>query len=656
MVSSAMAQVSSAEVTSDTNNVYYRLQYAGSPSFIRIFIDQDNKLSTGYRVNGIGSGYLIENGRLYRYSGNRSNWNWIYVKNVPYSAVNGVATISVARSDISPSANIDSIAQTQSPDGTLAKISTTLSTGTTPAPTPSPTPTPTPEPAPSPTPTFTNCATEGATCTFTGTRQVRYGANGIYAYKTATGSIACNNETFGDPVVGVLKSCSYSSEQTTATPTPTPSPEPTVTTPVSYSGTSSVISNPDRGFYNQVQCSTTLMSSTQLQSNRVNNAQSLVMCAFDMGEFLNSPLSQAKLDIFQRNMDVARTSGVKVILRLVYNYTDSGVDAPLPVLLNHLDQLKPYITANKDVISVVQAGLVGSWGEWANSINYGQSWQMTSQNWTDRGTILNKLLATVPTDRMVQLRTPGFAYRLVSPNAVTATEAFNGTNKARVGQHNDCFLTTQDDWGTYLNLSVDYPYMEAQTTYTAMGGETCAYRPPRSDCPTATAEMAKFHWSYLNAGYNMTVLDAWKNQGCYNIANQKLGYRFVLKDGKFSNSAKPGGGFFINLNLVNEGYAAPFNSRPVELILRNNSSGAIHRVLLNVDPRRWLPGQSISINQTVTLPSGMENGNYSVLLALPDAESKLKPRPEYSIQLANTGAWEPTTGFNKLNHTVNVAP
>lgn len=69
-------------------------------------------------------------------------------------------------------------------------------------------------PAPAPAPvveTWTNCAVEGANCTFTGTRTVRYGANGIFATKVVNGSTACANWVFGDPVYGVTKSCSYSS-------------------------------------------------------------------------------------------------------------------------------------------------------------------------------------------------------------------------------------------------------------------------------------------------------------------------------------------------------------------------------------------------------------------------------------------------------------
>ena len=56
------------------------------------------------------------------------------------------------------------------------------------------------------------CSNEGQTCTFDGTRLVRYGANNSYVHKSATKSIQCNSTAFGkDPAPGVAKSCSISS-------------------------------------------------------------------------------------------------------------------------------------------------------------------------------------------------------------------------------------------------------------------------------------------------------------------------------------------------------------------------------------------------------------------------------------------------------------
>ncbi len=102
----------------------------------------------------------------------------------------------------------------------------------TPAPTPTPVPTPTPTPAPTTTTTWVNCAGENGTCSFSGTRQVRYGANGSYGYKSASGSIACSNAVFGDPIFGVVKSCSYAETTSTSAPAAPVVTAPAPTAPV----------------------------------------------------------------------------------------------------------------------------------------------------------------------------------------------------------------------------------------------------------------------------------------------------------------------------------------------------------------------------------------------------------------------------------------
>jgi serine protease len=61
------------------------------------------------------------------------------------------------------------------------------------------------------TPTWTYCAAENGTCSFSGTRDVRYGSATSFVTKTFTGSVKCSNSVFGDPAHGIVKSCSYSS-------------------------------------------------------------------------------------------------------------------------------------------------------------------------------------------------------------------------------------------------------------------------------------------------------------------------------------------------------------------------------------------------------------------------------------------------------------
>ena len=66
---------------------------------------------------------------------------------------------------------------------------------------------------------WTACANEGGTCTFSGTRAVRYGSGTTFVTKTVTGSTACTNAVFGDPTPNVAKSCSYAADSS-ATPAP----------------------------------------------------------------------------------------------------------------------------------------------------------------------------------------------------------------------------------------------------------------------------------------------------------------------------------------------------------------------------------------------------------------------------------------------------
>ena len=55
--------------------------------------------------------------------------------------------------------------------------------------------------------TWTTCAAENGTCSFSGTHEVAFGADGRYVYGSFTGSTPCTDAVFGDPAVGTVKAC-----------------------------------------------------------------------------------------------------------------------------------------------------------------------------------------------------------------------------------------------------------------------------------------------------------------------------------------------------------------------------------------------------------------------------------------------------------------
>lgn len=441
---------------------------------------------------------------------------------------------------------------------------------------------------------------------------------------------------------------------------------------VTYPPTTAQFPNPERGFYHHTEThanSYEPLDLATLQSYRQNESITLILRLFYLDDFVDSDISQAYLAAMQDDFDTVRAAGLKVIVRLVYsNGSDPGPpygDATKAQILRHIEQLQPIWQANSDVIAAVQAGFIGLWGEWWYS-DYFQP----DGDWDDRREVLLALLDTLPTTRMVQLRTPRYKYTIFSdtvvysdtmpfPTPLTITQAHDGSYLARTGYHNDCTLSSADDYGTYVYTPTEYPYLEGDTNYVVMGGETCVpYFPGDSDpdrlkCQTALQELALFHWSYLNIDWYTPTLQTWRDGGCFTEIEQRLGYRFSLVQGTYDNQVSSGGDFHFSLQIKNEGFAAPFNPREVELILRH-TNGSTYTFELPDDPRFWLPGETHTISHTVTLRSSMPSGSYALLLNLPAPEIGLRHRPEYAIRLANAIAWEADTGYNNLNQTLEV--
>ena len=84
--------------------------------------------------------------------------------------------------------------------------------------------------------------------------------------------------------------------------------------------------------------------------------------------FLDSPLSEEKIEDLQRSLDGVRARGLKALLRFAYERDMSKEQGPaLERILGHMDQLAPIVQKNADIIYVLQAGFVGAWGEWHSS-------------------------------------------------------------------------------------------------------------------------------------------------------------------------------------------------------------------------------------------------------------------------------------------------
>ena len=409
-----------------------------------------------------------------------------------------------------------------------------------------------------------------------------------------------------------------------------------------------LITNPERGLYAhyESQSEQNPLSLSSLNNIR-GNGMTMVLRLYYLKSFRDQPLSQAQLDLISNDFATMRQAGVKGVLRFAYSQGTSEPDAPLNVVLNHMDQLAPILQANADVIATAQAGFAGAWGEWHGSSN-----NLTSP--ANARQIVDKWLDSLPEDRAIQIRTPALKWMLLNDgNALTESEAFTGTDKARIGHHNDCFLASSTDFGTYANPAAEKAWLNLETQYLPMGGETCAVS-YRSDSATARTEMQQMHYSYLNSGYHAQVLADWQADGFLDEVKRNLGYRFSLTQADYESNIDQGEALSIDLELQNTGWASPYNPRDVVLTMVSDDGLVTFSFELDEDPRTWLPGEAIEIAADLNLPTDAPTGDYHLFFSLPDPTETLSSRPEYAIQLANPGLWDQATGRHDLGITITI--
>ena len=413
-----------------------------------------------------------------------------------------------------------------------------------------------------------------------------------------------------------------------------------------FAPTDELFSNPERGFYRAVD----LLAERDLSWLRDAHAHdSLVYSYVMLDAFRDRPIDDATLRAIEGGLAVARDDGFEVVLRFAYNlgpYPDAEPDAPLARIEGHIAQLAPVLRANEDVIALVQAGFIGAWGEWHTSTNG------LDTDPAARRAVVEALLDALPASRSTQIRYPPYLSELAG-GALDPGRAWDGSFAARLGFHNDCFLASETDFGTYPSGEIDRwrSFIAAHSAFVPVGGETCAPNPPRSECASTLAEMASHHYSFINRDYHPEVVAGWERGGCMPELERRLGYRLVLVDGELPERVRPGGSFRARLRVRNEGFAAPFNPRPVELVLGSGAAG--ERVALPVELRGWLPGSDHAIDVRVRVPATMPPGPHTLALALPSASPSLRGRPAYAIRLANDGVWDPARGENVLG-TITV--
>lgn len=413
-----------------------------------------------------------------------------------------------------------------------------------------------------------------------------------------------------------------------------------------------IFPNPERGFdagMNWLSASDPLLTKQRLVLERLLN-RTVLYTGYYLTDYMESDIAPEFLEMISQNMKVLREGGVKCVLRFAYKTdmyeTGHPWDADPKRVHRHIEQLKPLLQENSDVILCLQAGFIGVWGEWAYTDGFMQD-PITPEDFVTRKEVMLDLLDALPKNRTIAVRTGRYKMKMFLDSyadSVTLETAYNESDISRICAHNDCFGADVSDMGTFTNTA-ERQFWKNESRYLLMGGETCQMS-YHCTCKRTLEDCEAYHWTYTSGPANIS--DRWKEEGCYDEIEKRLGYRLVLTDLYHTSKATPGKDFRLIMKIHNVGFAAPMNPRDVEIVFIDGNDKKKVYQLTDIDPRYWFANDQITIDKTIRIPEDAD-GDCAFYLNLPDPEITLRNNPLFSIRLANAEyLWDETTGYNKL--------
>lgn len=423
-----------------------------------------------------------------------------------------------------------------------------------------------------------------------------------------------------------------------------------------------VLRNPDRGFYKlvQIELNKGKEDFNSFKGEIKNIAKedtdvSLISFQLNLKQYVasNLDLTDNKIEEINKYFSIMRENGYQVIFRVVYDSKgDKNPEPDFQTILRHIEQLKSVYEKNEDIIFVVEAGYLGSYGEWHDG-KYDKDKEKRNQ-------VINKLLKCIPESIQINLRKPSFIEDYIGNNqTVTKINAFSNDEIARLGLHNDGYLASETDLGTYNKSEREESllWQGKQTLYTLFGGECQNKDSIYTNLNNAIVDMEKRHCTYMNKTYDREVKEKWKKeiytnknsvyQGetGYKYIENHLGYRLVIRDVNMICTKRK---INIGINIENVGFGNIIRKKQLGFILKNEDNQ--YYIESDIDIRKQLNEKMYELTIAEELPKNVKIGEYEVYLKIEEPYESLKNNNYYSIKLANNNVWNENLGANYIGN------
>lgn len=419
---------------------------------------------------------------------------------------------------------------------------------------------------------------------------------------------------------------------------------------LNYSESTERISNPDQGFYRPVYVKVT-EDGVVYNKNIVTAETQLYHLRIDISAFskavngiADKPVTQAALDGLGGVLSFLRENDKNAVVRFAYAPGYGGgkdKEPSLQMILKHVGQACGVLNEYGDVITAIETGLIGPWGEMHSS---------ALANPESISKIADKLLMqteSIP----VLLRTPKMIYDYlgITINDIAGYKIADTEKAYRLGLYNDGYLGSESDLGTYTDREKEIEFLSGQTGHLPFGGEVVVPESKLHDIGVCIPEMCKIHLSYLNAEWNDKVIAKWKNsyytEACgadeayygktaFEYIENRMGYRFVLKKSVFALSDK----LEISLTLANVGFGN-MNKTKRAMLIFTDENGAVK---YERDAGIFVGGPGFGC----ATETNFADGSYTVYLRLYGGEADGAKR--YCVKFANGGLWNETLKANKI--------
>ena len=428
-----------------------------------------------------------------------------------------------------------------------------------------------------------------------------------------------------------------------------------------------------------------------------SDSVTLVQTYFYLTDLAGKDLSEENFETMDIFFQKLRDLGKKAVLRFAYETAFMGRAPKGPTeadVLRHAKQLKPFLEKNKDVIQVVQAGMIGAWGEWHSSVHGLESSEQTKRN------ILNAVCEMTPQGRFVQVRVPAYknlldensvAYKRVSFHddfIVIKPHQWDGGMSEGTPAYEQIveespYLPVDGElpWGTWsMNEDPDNPeagwiidglqtarrlFLQHYTSLSAIHnykekGTKDKYSMMYWKETPVTEEFLKENQMPISDGYFRKKDGTKVERNVFDYIRDHLGYRIELQELEIPHVLTAEGTNRIKISLINRGFSTLFNEHPVYLVLINPAGDVVCQTQTDANVYDWQPYEPSDsmrvplvhpICADLQIPPTLPKGEYRLGLWIPDGSERLQYNNRFAIRCANGDVawWKSSDGKYGVN-------